>query len=149
MQIIKPVCAFNDNYIWMGVNEETRQAFAVDPGDATPVLQFLRENQLNLTTILITHKHHDHTGGIEALLQHFPFARVYAHPTEQVAAATHLVHDGDTVTVPDWDESFQVVHIPGHTLGHVAYYSRNVLFCGDTLLPLAADACLKGRRSKC
>ncbi len=127
---IFPVPAFNDNYIWIGVNAE-KQAFVVDPGDAAPALNFLEKNQLSLSDILITHKHHDHTGGISALLSVFSDVSVFSHPAEQVTQTTQLVSGNDLFRVNECE--FQVIDIPGHTLGHVAYYCKPFLFCGDTL----------------
>ncbi len=128
---IFPIPAFNDNYIWTLVDDVRHQAIVVDPGDATPVLEFLNEKKLTLSAILITHKHHDHTGGIPALLSDFPNVSVFSHPVEQVAQTTQLVSDNDVIHINGYE--FRVIAIPGHTLGHVAYYCKPMLFCGDTL----------------
>ena len=61
--IIHPIKAFSDNYIWC-IQEET-EAVIVDPGEAKGVLDYLEEKQLRLAAILLTHKHEDHTGGIQ------------------------------------------------------------------------------------
>lgn len=131
MLSIFPIPAFNDNYIWILVDEVNQYAIVVDPGDATPVLAFLQQRQLTLSAILITHKHHDHTGGIVALLSVFPNTQVFSHPLEKVMQTTHPVSDNDVISIHDND--FSVMCIPGHTLGHVAYYCSPILFCGDTL----------------
>lgn len=131
MLSIFPISAFNDNYIWTLVDYPNDQVIVVDPGDAAPVLNFLRQKQLTLRAILITHKHQDHTGGISALLSEFPRASVFSHPIEQVAQTTQFVSDNDLINI-DHSE-FRVIAIPGHTLGHVAYYCKPFLFCGDTL----------------
>ena len=131
MLSIYPIPAFNDNYIWALVDESSKEAVIVDPGDATPVLEFLYQHQLTLNAILITHKHHDHTGGIPALLSQFPKASVFSNPIEQVAQTTQLVSDNDLITISSHE--FRVIAIPGHTLGHIAYYCTPFLFCGDTL----------------
>jgi hydroxyacylglutathione hydrolase len=123
--------AFNDNYIWALVDDDQRRAIIVDPGDATPVLAFLAQRKLTISAILITHKHHDHTGGISALLDAFPDAPVFANAVECVGHTTQTVSDGDVITINDY--AFKVIAIPGHTLGHVAYYCKPTLFCGDTL----------------
>lgn len=131
MFFIYPISAFNDNYIWTLVDESYKRAIVVDPGDAAPVLTFLKKHQLTLNAILITHKHHDHTGGIPALLSAFPNASVFSHPVEQVAQTTQLVSDNDVIHIDGHE--FRVLAIPGHTLGHIAYYCKPFLFCGDTL----------------
>ena len=72
---IKPIKSFTDNYIWM--IKKNKDVAVVDPGDAIPVLNFLKEKNLNLKSILITHKHADHIGGIEDLLNHYPNIKIY------------------------------------------------------------------------
>ena len=61
-----PLKAFTDNYIWALVSKKS--VYVVDPGDPNPVLSFIKENDLNLKGILITHHHFDHTGGIKTLV---------------------------------------------------------------------------------
>src|SRR3990167_2729715 len=128
---IFPIPAFNDNYIWALVDDNKKQAIIVDPGDAAPVLAFLEQKQLALTAVLITHKHHDHTGGIPALLDIFPNVSVFANPIEGVECGTQFVTDGASIMINE--HAFRVIAIPGHTLDHVAYYCKPYLFCGDTL----------------
>lgn len=135
MLTIHPLRAFKDNYIWLGVEDESRSAFVVDPGDAKPVLNFLREKNIKLNAILITHKHTDHVGGIAALLEKFPDVPVYANPIEQVAHAN---------AVKPWPAYFQVLDIPGHTRGHIAYVVSNNLFCGDTLFGAGCGRLFEG-----
>ena len=131
MLSIFSIPAFNDNYIWVLVDDIKKQAIVIDPGDATPVLAFLHQKQLTLNAILITHKHHDHTGGITALLSAVPNASVFSHSTEQIMQTTQFVFDNDVFNINQHE--FRVIAIPGHTLGHVAYYCKPFLFCGDTL----------------
>ncbi len=132
---IIPIRAFKDNYIWLGINRDANAAFVIDPGDATPVLNILREMNLNLTTILITHKHNDHIGGVGDLLKQYPSASIYANPLSHVSSATHWVGEGDFVDLVDFSLRFNVLAVPGHTLDHVCYYdeTNHLLFCGDTL----------------
>ena len=67
MNLVVPLPAFSDNYIWLVHNGQ--QAVVVDPGDAAPVLQALEQLQLRLQAIVLTHHHGDHTGGVAALLK--------------------------------------------------------------------------------
>lgn len=131
MLTIYSIPAFNDNYIWALVDGASKQSIIVDPGDATPVLAFLHQKQLALNAILITHKHADHTGGVQTLLSAFPNASVFSNPVERLAQTTQLVLDNDVINING--NEFRVIAIPGHTLGHVAYYCKPYLFCGDTL----------------
>jgi hydroxyacylglutathione hydrolase len=130
---IEPVPAFEDNYIWLGRSPGVRNAFVVDPGDADPVIARLRRDGLRLTAILITHHHGDHTGGLRELLQVWPEADAVGPSDGRIRGLTRCVAEGDRVTPPGFDESFEVLEIPGHTATHVAYYRNGLLFCGDTL----------------
>ncbi len=126
-----PIPALKDNYIWLIKNGT--EAIVVDPGDASPVLAYLSNHALTLTAILITHKHADHTGGIAKLLDVYPATPVYAHPKEAVTLATYAIQQDDNITFTHWPIIFNVIEIPGHTLGHVAYYANPMVFTGDTL----------------
>lgn len=127
MQIV-PIPAFNDNYIWL--MHDGRHALAVDPGDARPVQDFIAQNDLTLAAILITHHHADHVGGLPAFAGMCP---VYGPATESIAGLTHRVREGDAVSIPELDVRFDVLDLPGHTLGHIAYVGPDLVFCGDTL----------------
>jgi len=130
-QII-PVPALRDNYIWTLINRDNQSAVCVDPGEAQPVLTALKENQLNLVAILVTHHHWDHTHGIKKLLKHCPVP-VYGPQKEAIPTLTHPLKEGDQVEIPELSLSLEVIEIPGHTKGHIAYYAKGILFCGDTL----------------
>lgn len=113
------------------------QACIVDPGDGKVVLEYLKEHELNLVAIFITHHHSDHTGGISQLLEVYDVP-VYGPASANIPGISHPVHEGDTIDL--FGEHFHVLEVPGHTLDHIAYYttatdnnSDPVLFCGDTL----------------
>lgn len=127
---ILPIPAFKDNYIWLISN--SRHAVVVDPGDAGPVSLLLEQSGLTLEAILITHHCHDHIDGVVELISKYP-APVYAPAKESYDFPHTPVADGDLVTINKPDIKFTVMEVPGHTLGHVAYYSQPLLFCGDTL----------------
>ncbi len=128
---IVPIPAFFDNYIWAMV--AGRNCVVVDPGDAAPVLQFLAERSLALAAILVTHHHADHIGGVDELTARWAVP-VYGPAAENIACVTHALHQGDAVALPAFvDEPFRVIEVPGHTRGHIAYVSGDILFCGDTL----------------
>ena len=134
---VTPIKAFYDNYLWLFQRPESHDCVIVDPGDAEPVLQFLRENRLNLVAIFITHHHADHTGGIEKLLKEYDIP-VYGPDSANIPTISHPVKEGSQIKM--FGETFEVIEIPGHTLDHIAYYTpgnkdeeQPVLFCGDTL----------------
>jgi len=125
--------AFSDNYLWLW--QQDRMAVVVDPGDAAPVLQALAEQGLTLAAILVTHHHADHVGGVREL-HHATGAQVFGPALEEVPAPFSPVMQGDAFDV--LGQTVQVLDVPGHTSGHVAYYLPNaqpspVLFSGDTL----------------
>lgn len=128
-----PIPAFADNYLWL--LHDGQRALVVDPGDAKPVMQALKQHALELASILVTHHHADHTGGVEALRQ-ATGATVFGPATERIPEPFTPLQGNDTVNVLDL--AFQVLDVPGHTSGHIAFYTPDVngkplLFCGDTL----------------
>jgi hydroxyacylglutathione hydrolase len=135
------LAAFADNYIWC-----LRQADAVavvDPGDAAPVLAHLATTGRHLAAILITHHHHDHTDGIAALCQRYRVP-VIAPAAERIPGTTTAVAGGDRIVVPELDIELEVIGVAGHTRGHVAYYHRGALFCGDTLFGCGCGRLFEG-----
>jgi hydroxyacylglutathione hydrolase len=133
MLTIEPIPAFNDNYIWLLYDTQSREAAVVDPGDAAPVLQTLQDMQLKLTGILITHHHFDHVGGVAELVTACNPV-IYGPHNPAIAGISQRLRAGDRIEV--LGQSFEVLEVPGHTLDHIAYYHGGdmpLLFCGDTL----------------
>ena len=133
--------AFKDNYIWL--LRQGTSAAVVDPGDARPVLEVLAREGLSLTAILVTHHHADHQGGVASLLAQHP-AEVFGPAAESIAGMTRSLADGDRVRIASCDIEFQVIAVPGHTLGHIAYYGSGCLFCGDTLFSAGCGRLFEG-----
>ncbi len=131
--------AFSDNYIWAITNNKSLAL--VDPGDANVCINFIERHQLKLDAILITHHHPDHTGGIEKLRSYcqklqWPIT-VYGPKNENIPFNDVKLIEKDTVNLANLNISLQVIDLPGHTAGHIAYFSNKedepALFCGDTL----------------
>ena len=133
--------AFNDNYLWLLHNGT--QALVVDPGDAAPVQAALTQYGLTLSDILITHHHADHVGGVDTL-RNATGARVWGPAFETIPEPVTRLTEGESCTALGL--TFDVIDVPGHTAGHIAYFCRDValrfesrasqaplLFCGDTL----------------
>jgi hydroxyacylglutathione hydrolase len=141
---IEPIPAFEDNYIWAlrGMGPVGRVA-VVDPGDAAPVLRFLEQTRDRLCAILVTHRHGDHVGGIHEILAHHPVP-VYGPALEAADVVTHPLRDGERLTLQALGIDFEVLHLPGHTLGHVAYYRPGMLFCGDVLFGAGCGRVFEG-----
>ena len=146
MTQITPIPAFNDNYIWVGSQHTHDQCFVVDPGDAAPVLHFLQQHNKQLDTILLTHHHADHTGGVAELCRLYPGTKVIGPRAEQhrITGITSFVSHDDTITLTKFGLSLKVLAVPGHTLGHIAFYSAPVLFCGDTLFSVGCGRLFEG-----
>lgn len=107
----------------------------VDPGDAQPVLEALQQLGVQLQAILVTHHHPDHTGGVDALRE-ATGARVFGPKREPMPEPLTRLGGGDRLQ--SLGLTFDVIDVPGHTAGHIAYFCANVdeaplLFCGDTL----------------
>lgn len=138
--------AFSDNYIWL-LEEPTRQRCAVvDPGDSAPVLAWLDAHPgWRLTDILITHHHQDHTGGVLELKARTG-ARVLGPALEKIPGRDLALEDGQRIRLLDLD--WQVLHVPGHTAGHIALFGeadgQPLLFCGDTLFAAGCGRLFEG-----
>ncbi len=143
---IHGIRAFQDNYIW--AIRQGRKLALVDPGEAAPVLDVIRRQQLELTTILLTHHHRDHVGGVMALRELGP-VKVYGPASENLPHCDVRLQEGDRVELPDLGLSLGVLDVPGHTAGHIAYHGRAadqapVLFCGDTLFASGCGRLFEG-----
>ncbi len=142
---IYPVPAFRDNYIWIIHN--TVHAVIVDPGDAAPVISYLEAHRLQPIAILITHHHSDHTGGNLRLIERYALP-VYGPLQEKIPTVTYPVREGDRVQLAPLALTLDVIEIPGHTRGHIAYFianqPENMLFCGDTLFACGCGRIFEG-----
>lgn len=139
MITIRPIPAFNDNYIWY--LQEQNEHWVVDPGDANPVFQALGNSKL--TGILLTHHHCDHTGGVPDLI------KAYECPVYGPGAIKHVTHplaDGDHLRI--MGSHWEVLAVPGHTLDHIALVLHAGdglhLFCGDTLFAAGCGRLFEG-----
>ena len=128
---IEPIEAFSDNYIWLLTTNEG--SIVIDPGESNNLLKILKERNLDLKAILITHHHFDHTAGIDEILSKKSID-VYG-PNNNIDSINIRVTDESKINLLGIE--FKIIEIPGHTLDHIAYYSENngdpILFCGDTL----------------
>ena len=142
---VSAIAAFKDNYIWLLHRNGGLDAVVVDPGDAKPVLRSLQEKGLRLGGILVTHHHWDHTNGIGELLAHAAVP-VFgpAAESQPIKGLSHPLHDGDRARVECLEAEFEVLAIPGHTLGHIALFGHGMLFCGDTLFSAGCGRLFEG-----
>jgi hydroxyacylglutathione hydrolase len=148
-----PLPAFTDNYIWM--LHDGYKALVVDPGDAGVVFEVLKLMSLRLETILVTHHHVDHTGGV-AELRDATGAVVFGPLTETMPEPIRRLQGGDNMQAMGL--TFDVIDVPGHTSGHIAYYCEQlqgksqdgapILFCGDTLFSGGCGRLFEGTPSQ-
>jgi hydroxyacylglutathione hydrolase len=131
---IEALSAFDDNYIWL-VHQDG-DAVVIDPGQAAPVHARLAAAGLRLSAILLTHHHNDHVGGVAELVADTG-ATVYGPATETLPHCDVRLQGGDRVQIKEVGLDLQVIDVPGHTAGHIAYAGtagdKPVVFCGDTL----------------
>jgi hydroxyacylglutathione hydrolase len=137
-----PIKAFSDNYIWL--IKDGKNAVLIDPGDAAPVLDYLSNSALCLKAILITHKHHDHIGGIINIKERFPNIKVYGPLNPSFTFEYINLHEGDDLKIEGTNLNFRVLETPGHTNDHIVYYNDENLFCGDTLFGCGCGRLFEG-----
>lgn len=124
---ITPIPAFKDNYIW--IISTASGAIVIDPGDAKPVIKYLKKHQLKCIAILITHHHYDHIGGVDELYRYDSNILIYGPKDLNLKSPVRQL----PLNIEIANITFRIIPIPGHTLDHVAYYDGDHLFVGDTL----------------
>jgi hydroxyacylglutathione hydrolase len=152
---ITPIPCLSDNYAYLLVCPETKEAAIVDVSEAGPVLRALegsgkREREhARVVAILSTHHHYDHVGGNEEVAAKLGIARVYGHASDRgrIPGQTEFLEEGDTFTLGSL--LVRALHIPGHTLGAVAYVVTRephdpVVFTGDTLFVAGCGRLFEG-----
>ncbi|MGK7923373.1 MAG: hydroxyacylglutathione hydrolase [Trichodesmium sp.] len=132
--------ALSDNYIFLLHDQNQNIAAVVDPAEVRPVLEKLKSLGADLVAIFNTHHHYDHVGANQELLQKFPELTVYGGVEDRgrIPGQQVFLQEGDRVEFAELVG--EVLFVPGHTSGHIAYYFPPVvpgetgdLFCGDTL----------------
>ncbi len=144
MLSVTPIPAFSDNYIWLLRQDTSPEVCVVDPGDATPVIELLEHEGLTLSTVLITHHHPDHTGGLRELIERYS-PRVVGPANPDIAGIDESVADGDELRV--MGRLFEVIEVPGHTLDHIAFFTAGIpplLFSGDAIFSAGCGRLFEG-----
>jgi len=129
---VVPIPQLSDNYAYLIVDPATKDAAIVDCAEPAPILDTVAREGVHLISILPTHHHYDHVGGNEELLASLPDLVVYGYD-DRVPGITTRVHEGDSIKIGNL--AAQVIFIPAHTTGHIAYYfeKEQAVFTGDTL----------------
>lgn len=140
---------FEDNYIF--IYEENQKLLIVDPGDSRVVLEFVQKNNFKIDSILLTHGHADHIGGLDALVEYFekqssrPNAQslnVYGHKLLKgqlsSLAQKYYVSVQEAEQIHFESINLKVLEVPGHTTEHIAFFDEaNLnLFSGDVIFSL-------------
>ena len=147
MMIVQGIPAFEDNYLWAAWSAEyPRDVCFIDPGDSKVLSQWLIDNDKVLTTILITHHHADHVGGVIDLMRAWPQVLVYGPAGDAAKIQAHFepMVGGQTITV--FGKTARVIDVPGHTNGHIAWWFEDdaKVFVGDTLFALGCGRLFEG-----
>jgi hydroxyacylglutathione hydrolase len=145
--LVTPIACLKDNYAYLVRDEKTKVAAVVDPSEAEPVLRAVEAQGVKVVAILNTHHHADHVGGNEELARRTGNPAIYGHASDRgrIPGQTELVEDGQVIEVAGLRA--RVLHIPGHTLGAVAYFFDGpdaAVFTGDTLFAAGCGRLFEG-----
>lgn len=136
-------CLF-DNYSYLIICEETRDAALVDPAEYYPVVQAIDGRNIQLKSIFCTHHHADHIGGVEELQAVFPGLSIYGHESDsrRIPGLNRPLKDNSEVQVGNIRG--QVLHTPGHTSGSLCYLFEEAIFTGDTMFGAGCGRLFEG-----
>jgi len=146
---IQIIPCLKDNYSYLIIDEKDNIACVVDPSEAEPIIEYLEKTKIELKFILNTHHHYDHVGGNQKLKEKYGASVIgYIGDKERIPGIDILVNDQETWIY----ESFEakIIHIPGHTLGHICFYfhKNESVFTGDTLFSLGCGRIFEGTHSQ-
>ena len=142
---IQIIPCLQDNYSYLIIDEENNIACVVDPSEADPVIEYLENTRIKLKFILNTHHHYDHVGGNQKLKEKYGASVVgYKGDKERIPGIDILINDQETWIYKNFEA--KIIHIPGHTLGHICFYFHKdvSVFTGDTLFSLGCGKIFEG-----
>jgi hydroxyacylglutathione hydrolase len=142
---IQIIPCLKDNYSYLIIDEKNNIACVVDPSEAEPIIKYLENTQIKLKFILNTHHHYDHVGGNKKLKEKYGASIVgYKGDKERIPEIDILVDDKETWLYKNFEA--KIIHIPGHTLGHICFYfyKNESVFTGDTLFSLGCGRIFEG-----
>ena len=142
---VEIIPCLQDNYSYLIIDDKNNSACVVDPSEASPIINFLENKNINLKYILNTHHHFDHIGGNKDLKKKFGSIVVgFKEDSNRIPEIDILLEDNQT-----WKaENFvaKIIHIPGHTKGHICFnfFQEKLVFTGDTLFSLGCGRIFEG-----
>ena len=142
---IQIIPCLKDNYSYLIIDEGSNIACVIDPSEAGPIIEYLENTQIKLKFILNTHHHYDHVGGNQRLKEKYGASIVgYKGDKERIPGIDILVNDQETWINKNFEA--KIIHIPGHTLGHICFYfyKEESVFTGDTLFSLGCGKIFEG-----
>ena len=142
---VSPISCLTDNYAYIINDNVSKKVGVVDPSEASPIITYLKKQNLKLDYILNTHHHYDHIGG------NIELKKLYNAKVIGFVGDKHRI-PGIDITLEDnvkWifgESSVKILHIPGHTLGHICFFFENekIAFTGDTLFSLGCGRIFEG-----
>ena len=146
---IQIIPCLQDNYSYLIIDEKNNIACVIDPSEADPIIKYLEENDIKLKFILNTHHHYDHVGGNQKLKEKYGASVIgYKGDKERIPEIDILLNDQETWIHKNFEA--KIIHIPGHTLGHICFYfyKEESVFTGDTLFSLGCGRIFEGTYSQ-
>jgi hydroxyacylglutathione hydrolase len=146
---IQIIPCLKDNYSYLIIDEKKNIACVIDPSEADPVIEYLEGNKIELKFILNTHHHYDHVGGNQELKKKYGASVIgYKDDKERIPSIDILVKDQETWVYENFEA--KIIHVPGHTLGHIClyFYKEESVFTGDTLFSLGCGKIFEGTYSQ-
>ena len=146
---IQIIPCLKDNYSYLIIDKKNDTACVVDPSIADPIIEYLENNNIKLKFILNTHHHYDHVGGNEMLKEKYGASIVgYKGDKERIPKIDILLNDQETWIYENFEA--KVIHVPGHTLGHICFYfyKEQSVFTGDTLFSLGCGRIFEGTHAQ-
>ena len=142
IEIIK---CLQDNYSYLIIDNTNQSACVIDPGEAKPIIKYVENNKINLKYILNTHHHYDHVGGnLELKKKYNTNVLGFIGDKDRIPEIDIFLEDNQI-----WEKDnfkAKIYHIPGHTVGHIAYhfFEEKKIFTGDTLFSLGCGRIFEG-----
>ena len=145
---IEIIPCLRDNFSYLIIDESNKTACVVDPSEATPIINFLKNKNINLKYILNTHHHFDHIGGNKELKKRFgSIVLGFKEDSYRIPEIDILLEDNQIWKAENF--TAKIIHIPGHTTGHICFhfFQNKLVFTGDTLFSLGCGKIFEGSYS--